>query len=580
MSDWWGASRLSRIIHARRLPAAVRLAGWFMAALVLAAAIVASVQRQTLEYDLIARENTATVQALTRLTEAVLATTEAVLATAVSAVLATEGVTPGPGTQDLLLRLKAEVPFLRTLLILDPQGRVVADGRENAPALGMDVSDRRYFQVHAGPANPAGDKAYLDQAIASRVDGKWSLPISRAVRDAEGRLVGVLVTSLDVDFLIEAFAEAAIDSNVGVVLARLDGPVLARWPNPEAGLGTSIAGSRLLTEAGQGSLSGRFQAVSPIDGVRRVVEYKRLPDYPVVLAVGRREAVFLELMARELLPWLVIAALGVVAFPVGGMLIARAIGDSRLAMERAERADDRKTQFLANTSHELRTPLNAILGYAEILRDDLFQANIPQRYREYAGSIHDSGDHLLSIVNDLLDLNTLLRGDVPMAESKTALTEMLGNAVQLAGLGSVGRRGIEQPDPATLSGFALVCDERRTVQAIVNLLANAIRHTPPDAYVGLVVTAGPPGLIIAVEDGGPGIPTSVLRQLGEPFPISGDSYVSGSHGTGLGLAITHRIMTLQGGVLVLSNRAGGGARAELHFPEARVVRGASSAAGD
>ena len=574
LAEQRGATRLTRVIHARRLGSAVRLAGWCLSALVLVAGVVAAIQRHGLEEDLFARENAATVQAATRLTEAVLSTTEAVLATAVSAALDPDVGVSGPEIHDLLRSLKAEVPFLTTLVIVGVDGRIMADGREGSPGKGLDVSDRQYFRHHMDPATPPAERAHVGEPIASRVDGALAIPMSRAIRTSNGQIVAILVTGLDIAYLQDAFAEVTTAEDAGILLARMDGPILACWPLAESKPNGGLAAPGVLHEVGQGDMSGRFTALSQRDGVERFFEYKRLADYPVFLASWRGEVSFLALAGRDLLPWLIIAALAAIAFPAAAELIARALTETRVAMERAERADDRKTQFLANTSHELRTPLNAILGYAEILRDDLFKANIPARYRDYAGNIHDSGAHLLAIVNDLLDLNTLLRGDVPLARSRAELTDMLSSAIRLSGLRATVQRAIAEPDPATLEGLVLDCDERRTVQAIVNLLANAMRHTPEGTRIVLQVETGPPGVVITVEDDGPGLPASVLRRLGEPFPISADSYVSGSHGTGLGLAITHRIMALQDGTLKMTNRPGGGARAELHFPEARVLRGA------
>jgi len=566
----------ARAFRTHKLDLAVRLGGWVVAALILAAACVAIWQRDALEQEVNARENLASMLAASRIAGMVLTSVETVLYTAEAYTHGVAGDDLAALPQDLLTTLAGEVPFLSNMLVLDRSGRIIRDSRAASPVLGMNLSDRFYFRVHDKPIAPARTRPYIDVPMLSRIDGRWILPISHGIHGADGQFLGAIVATLDIGYLTDSFADAALDGEVVFSLVRTDGVVLTRWPRSRDRVASKLpADSLLMQQIAAGELEGQYTDVSPMDGEHRLLHFRTLPNFPVIIEVGRPDTELLSLALADLAPWLVIALLGIIAFPMGSIVIGRAMMETKLAMIRAEYADARKTQFLANTSHELRTPLNAILGYAEILRDDVFRANIPPRYREYGAAIYASGEHLLAIVNDILDINVLLRDHVQLQEDDILVERLIAETMNLSGARSQGAIEVTTPDPADLAGITLFCDERRSIQALVNLLGNALRHTPAGGMVAIRLDAVAPGLRLIVEDTGPGVPDAVLKQLGRPFPTIGDSYVSSKQGTGLGLAITHRIMELHRGRLTLSNRPEGGARAVLDFPESRLIRSAT-----
>jgi len=565
-------SIFARILHARRLVSAIRLGGWVVAGLILAAAIMAIWQRDALEKDVLARESLATLQASVRLVDTVLRTTQAVLDTAAASSRTFYGENPSAIPQPLLKSLVADVPFLGRMMVLNADGGVVVDSTPNGMTLGKSFANRPYFTHHLNAGALLEGVPFIGASQQNRIDGRWIIPVSQAFTDSHGNFAGVFVAALDVNYLVRAFADAAVDRSMAVSLVHLDGTLLARWPEPRSLLGERLPDSAVRRQIADGKREGGGAIVSPTDGRQRRLQYRRLDGLPVAVVVGHDEEGLLNLALNDLAAWLAIALAGVIAFPLGSLVISRALDEAKLAIIRAEHADARKTQFLANTSHELRTPLNAILGYAEILRDDVFRANIPPRYREYGAAIYASGEHLLAIVNDILDINVLLRDHVQLQEDDILVEQLIAETLNLSGARSQSAIEVTTPDPADLASVTLFCDERRSVQALVNLLGNALRHTPAGGMVAIRLEANAPGLRLIVEDTGPGVPDAVLRQLGRPFPTTGDSYVSSKQGTGLGLAITHRIMELHSGRLTLSNRPEGGARAVLDFPESRLIR--------
>ncbi|MFY7960642.1 MAG: ATP-binding protein [Elsteraceae bacterium] len=238
-----------------------------------------------------------------------------------------------------------------------------------------------------------------------------------------------------------------------------------------------------------------------------------------------------------------------------------------VARRQAEAANSAKASFLAHVSHELRTPLNAIMGYAEVIRDRLFGPE-DSRYPEYAAHIHDSGAHLLSIINDLLDLSRIDAGRVELEESDTEIEPLIEDSLTLV-RALADARSIRIYETIAVQGKAWI-DRRRISQALINLLSNAVKFSKPGGEVRLSARLNPKRrLVIQVEDDGPGMSEQERAAAFEPFR-RGDATVRGAvEGTGLGLPICRRLMEMHGGAAEVESRPGEGVRATLTLPAAR-----------
>lgn len=475
------------------------------------------------------------------------------------------------------------MPALRTLLMLNDAGTVVFDSREGAPALGVDVSDRDYFAHHASAAT-AG--LFVDRPVQSRIDGAWTLPISVASHDRDGDVDYVAVGSFSIAELNTVLSRAAIAPGTRIVVARDDGTVLTRWPDPEGLIGESIAESRLISQALPNALSGRFEATSPTTGVPMVVSYQAVTPFPIVVAVGQdADAVHQAVLARSL-PWMIVAGLVVIAIITVGYRLGHQVLATERAKASAEAADRRKTEFLATMSHEMRTPLNAIIGFSELVRQDTLGDGVSHRYRGYLDHVGDSASLLKALVDDVLDLSAMLEGDVTLEQSDIPLEDLAQSAIAMVSGKAEERRItvtttgflVGNPEP---QGWVLYGDRRRLLQLLVNLLSNAIKFSPVGGSVEVGLIRCEEALVcLYVRDWGPGIAQHNIQRVLQPFARLGDARVRSAEGVGLGLPIARQIARMHGADLEIDTTLGKGTRVTLTLPISRCRLEPIGSAGD
>ena len=250
--------------------------------------------------------------------------------------------------------------------------------------------------------------------------------------------------------------------------------------------------------------------------------------------------------------------------------INRATEELRAARNRAECANRAKSQFLANMSHELRTPLNAIIGFSELMAGDLLGPMSDAQYKSYAQDINDSGNHLLAIVNDILDLSRIEAGVTGLDEGAIDIADVCNSSLRtVRGRAELAGIALHRNFPADLP--ALRGDKRLVTQILLNLLSNAIKFTPQGGHVTLEVRCdGEGAVVLCVEDTGIGISAGDLQRVTEPF-MQVESHLSRRYeGVGLGLALTKQFAELHDATLSISSAEGQGTRVEVRFPTART----------
>jgi len=243
----------------------------------------------------------------------------------------------------------------------------------------------------------------------------------------------------------------------------------------------------------------------------------------------------------------------------------RAENDRQAALFEAEKSSRAKSEFLAAMSHELRTPLNAIIGFADILSHEYLGPIGNSRYVEYAEDIRSSGDYLLSLVNDLLDISTIEAGKTSLAKEQLEVGELVAESLNLLA-GKAEKNGIELVECAAESLPPLYADKRAIRQVILNLLTNALKFTPEGGKVTISATATKKKATFTISDTGIGIPADRLPDLTNPFTrIENDPHKS-VEGWGLGLAITKSLIDLHDGDMAIQSTVGQGTTVSVELP--------------
>ena len=243
---------------------------------------------------------------------------------------------------------------------------------------------------------------------------------------------------------------------------------------------------------------------------------------------------------------------------------------ANLLLLEADKANKTKSEFLANMSHELRTPLNAIIGFSDILKRQLFGNLGDPRYSEYVTDINDSGNHLLAIINDILDLAKAEAGKLTLQEEDIDLVRCLDDAMRMC-RGRAVTAGVNLNFAnATESIYAHV-DERLIRQIVLNLLTNAIKFTNEGGKVTLSIAAEPgQDIVIQVQDTGIGIAQEDIARVIRPFEQV-ETVLSRSHGgTGLGLPLTSKLTELHGGTFDIQSQVGIGTTVIVRLPPERL----------
>jgi len=355
---------------------------------------------------------------------------------------------------------------------------------------------------------------------------------------------------------------------------RRNGAVQFISPAAEAMLGTPIAGLM-----GQGLFDRVHVADRPAyltalsdaarGGDARSVEFRLRRDLPRAGNPGGQvDFIWVEMRCRPLEPGSQAAA----SAEAEVVAVMRDVTDRKmqeqaleLARSAAEQADAAKSRFLATMSHELRTPLNAIIGFSEMMvREDALKLDAPRR-REYAQLIHDSGQHLLSVVNDILDMSKMESGNFEIPPEPFAPRAALTNCCNLLAL-KARENGVDLAMDAPKDLPAITGDPRAFKQIVLNLVSNAIKFTERGGKVTVAASVEGSRLALRFTDTGVGIAPDDLERIGDPFFQAGKTYQRRHEGTGLGLSIVKSLVGLHAGEMVVQSKVGEGTTVVVTLP--------------
>ncbi|RPH43586.1 MAG: hybrid sensor histidine kinase/response regulator [Burkholderiales bacterium] len=428
----------------------------------------------------------------------------------------------------------------------------------------IDLSDREHFRVHA---EGRVEGLFVSKPVLGRASGKWSLQLTRRIDRPDGSFGGIVVASIDPFYFTRLYSSVDLGQRGVVVLAGDDGVIRARRSGDQVSTGQVVGDSPIYSRLA-GERAGNYIALSQVDRVSRIYAFRRLEGHPMTVVVGVDEAeAMLEVESRigVYRAFAAVASTVIVLFALAATVMLRrqrAISARLEASQaRAEEASRLKTEFLASMSHELRTPLNGIIGYAEFLHD----AAPAGREREFAGVIMKSGQHLLELVNSILDLSKVEAGRLELMPTEVALRTLLDEAAATHHPGALAKGLVLVVDSDTDVPATVRCDRTRVLQVLNNLLHNAVKFTE-HGRVTLRAASVAGGLAFEVTDTGCGIAPDFQTVLFEKFRQA-DAFVTRRHGgTGLGLALSRELAHRMGGSLSVRSAVGEGSTFTFVLP--------------
>jgi signal transduction histidine kinase len=242
----------------------------------------------------------------------------------------------------------------------------------------------------------------------------------------------------------------------------------------------------------------------------------------------------------------------------------RLFNEIRDKSHQLEVASRHKSEFLANMSHELRTPLNAIIGFTDVMLQEMFGA-LNEKQKEYLEDVRGSGTHLLTLINDILDLSKIEAGRVELELSDFSFAEAIDNALTLV-RERAARHGITLAADVSPDVGRVTADERKVKQIVVNLLSNAVKFTPEGGWVGITASCHDDHVEVAVRDTGIGIAPEDQDRVFEEFQQVGKDPDRSREGTGLGLTLAKRFVELHGGRIWVESQVGKGSTFTFTIP--------------
>lgn len=255
----------------------------------------------------------------------------------------------------------------------------------------------------------------------------------------------------------------------------------------------------------------------------------------------------------------------------------RALEEARehllISLSRAEEASQAKSNFLATISHELRTPLNALVGYAEVLEAEMLGQIEPPAYRDYGRNMLKSARHMMSLVNELLDMERLQAGKQYVEENEINVDALVHDTIEML-QHRADRANVILSGHCSVRRLKLRADHYKVQQMLLNLVENSIKFIGEKGIVAIEAGQEADGaIVLSVADDGAGIPPERLEKVLEPFTSTHNPLVNDGGGLGLGLAITKKLIEAHGGSLSLKSEVGRGTVVTLHFPPARTLSG-------
>ncbi len=478
--------------------------------------------------------------------------------------------------ENTLLTLMAEklehIPAVKTFVILDENNDGVAAGR----TFPLDPKFPRPERDIPRPPPITMDgftfSEIYENARPQLTPGSWLLPVSMDVTSQSGEALGRVLAVIDVSSFETFYKSLDVGSKGTITLWSANGILVASNNTDRYRPGHFEKSALDHYQILRDEPNATTETIIPgTDG--EITVRCALANAPLFISITVHADDFLASWRGGRNTFAVAMPIVILAMIAFSLIITfqlkrleRNEAELRKAKASAEDANETKSRFLAHMSHEFRTPLNAIMGFAEIIKNKMLGGEVPKPYVAYADHIHRSGEHLLHIVNDILDMSKIESGAQALRQETIDMHTATLSAISFVeGIAAQKDVTVHVEFNDTLP--RVIGDERFIRQVLINLLSNAVKFSPAGEIVR-VLSRHEEGksLEVSVADSGPGVDPAVLRRLGEPFLQSDPAISQTGQGTGLGLSICKRYMDLLGGELTIYSAADQGTTATIRFP--------------
>lgn len=482
---------------------------------------------------------------------------------------------------EYLQESEARLTQIRTLFLLNEQGHVLSSARAFPIPPGMQGKRAGFFPDTELPDRPYFLGSMLDAPAFSRSEEHWSLPAFYKIRDADGVLKGYIAGIIDPAVLNDFLSTLEVGEHGDALIWDQTGRLIAAHPNSRRVVGSysDYAATGMANEyTGVASLEiGTLTGA--LEGSQIILSNKSIEGGQIGLVAFLDGRDYLAAWHKS---FYVVALTSIVVLSLLFALTtilsrelkhkARDEAALEMAKRQAEQANLAKTHFLAQVSHEFRTPLNAIIGFSEMMKAQINGKQPAEKYLEYADDIFSSGKHLLSVVNDVIDLSRIEAGEFRQNPEEINVGACIDAVLRLLE-SDAQERDIKTVTPAANATYDLMVDKRLIEQVLINLLSNAVKFSPVGATVRVEVMSDEPGFVdVVIGDQGDGIDSKLIERIGEPFLVGKAEISVEGQGAGLGLSISKRIMQFIGGELLVSSYPGEGTTARMRFPDSMRVR--------
>ncbi|MDR3538251.1 MAG: histidine kinase dimerization/phospho-acceptor domain-containing protein, partial [Acetobacteraceae bacterium] len=373
-----------------------------------------------------------------------------------------------PRLQDVLKNAIDGSDLLLQLSYTDAAGTVI-ESSVDGPMSVVNIADREHFLVHK---EGTVQGMFISRPVLGRASGKWSIQLSRRITAPDGSFAGVMVASLDPFYFSRTFDDLDIGKRGVLAIVGRDGILRARTGLNEAIIGRNVSETPPF-RAAMTATQGFVQSVSAIDGIARLISFRTVARYPLVVLVGFDKAGFLADMQAMQRLYVVAACVATAMLLVMAVLMSWHMRVQDQARATAEHASHLKSEFLATISHEIRTPMNGVLGMLALLESD----PLTPRQKHQAGMARRSAEGLLVLLDDILDFSRLEagksiadQGNCEPAQIVRSVIDLLRPKAEEKGLGLSMHVGPSVPD-------VVVTDPTRLRQILFNLVGNALKFT-------------------------------------------------------------------------------------------------------